>query len=311
MRLYEFDAKKQALKDFEKVLFGTVKGKKEKDTARETKLFRNIVNFISVPNNENKKDAHKALQYLKKFKEIFPNDLNPDAKTVYRGTNITLDQFEKIFSNKKFKKGETLYSDFTYKPKSNIQSWSTVHTVAKNFAKRFGRYNNYIFPAILAADVNDYFIMNSRMSNIIAKSTGVGNENEVIRISKSPLKCNLSVRAPYPSSLLEGVKTKKEKIDILNVYIEPASIVNIKNPSERTQMAAVKKDLRYIRSIVNPTEKVQLYVLKKSPNWFTFIKNPTEKVQMHMIRNSPQWFQFIENPTDKVKKLYFRLTGTS
>ena len=133
MRLYEFDAKKQAEEDFEKVLFGDLKKDSEKDTAFEYKIFMSVYNFIRDANNITKEKALKSLMYLDKFKEIFPDDLIPKSRTVYRGTNISIDALMSLFDNAKInKKGVVELDSFTYKQKVKFNHGLITLILAKH-----------------------------------------------------------------------------------------------------------------------------------------------------------------------------------
>jgi hypothetical protein len=46
----------------------------------------------------------------------------------------------------------------------------------------------------------------------------------------------------------------------------PSLIIEIKNPSEKVQLVAVKKDSRVIRHIKKPTEKVKQFLRSKGFN---------------------------------------------
>lgn len=79
-------------------------------------------------------------------------------------------------------------------------------------------------------------------------------------------------------------------------------IMDIENPTERQQMAAVKSHVNNIVYIKEPTEKVQLAVVKEWPSLFQHIKNPTEKVEREAVRNNVSNIQFIAKPSEELQE---------
>jgi hypothetical protein len=63
------------------------------------------------------------------------------------------------------------------------------------------------------------------------------------------------------------------------VYNAGKLIQFINNPTEKVQLAAVRKNTYSIRHIKNPTEKVQLVAIKQYPYSIQYIKNPSERTQ--------------------------------
>jgi hypothetical protein len=86
------------------------------------------------------------------------------------------------------------------------------------------------------------------------------------------------------------------------VYNVGKLIQFIQNPSEKVQLAAVKKNPWAIEYIQNPSQEVQLAAVEKNSLSIRFIKNPSEKVQLNAVRKNPNSIQYIKNPTQKVKK---------
>ena len=60
-----------------------------------------------------------------------------------------------------------------------------------------------------------------------------------------------------------------------NIYMH----LDIKNPSEMVQLAAVNYDGELIKWIENPSEQVQLAAVKESRWVIEIIKNPTDRVK--------------------------------
>ncbi|WP_044269804.1 hypothetical protein [Bacteroides timonensis] len=76
----------------------------------------------------------------------------------------------------------------------------------------------------------------------------------------------------------------KDMILLGKLQKEGWRIMDIENPTERQQLAAVRNHVNYIVYIKEPTEKVQLAVVKEWPSLLQYIKNPTEKVQREAIK---------------------------
>ena len=204
MRLYEFDTKAVADRDFEKVLFGDLKAANEPDTEKENNIFKAVRYFIKNANRINKSEAYDALKYLEQFKDVFPDDIVPKADTVYRGTGINIDQLKPLF--KKYKSRNIIPFDhsgyvrmaenFSYRPKSYIQSWTTSFKVAEDFAD-----DSSGFPVIYMTDVDDSFILNSELTNKIAQYMNIHKESELIRITSKPIECVLLMKKSFLDTL--------------------------------------------------------------------------------------------------------------
>lgn len=187
--------------DIEFVLFGDVKKHSEKDTEVEKKLFEAVSDFLWESTPRNKEKAYQALKQLSALKKYFPHDLVPKAKTVYRGTKVD-GKVYKLIHKFPLKRGEEWYKiPYTYKPKSKIQSWTTNKSVAERFSINFHKTKS--LSAILSTTVDDSFIMNSGLMNIISGSiTGFHNqENEIIRINAKPIKVMIHINASLAKKL--------------------------------------------------------------------------------------------------------------
>ena len=193
MRLNEFTD------EFEYVLFGDMKGDEESDTNIERETFVNIRNFISSPGPHSRSDVYVALERLKKYKDIYPDDLKPDARVAYRGTSIEKSKLRKLCNNYRHSytyEDEAEYHQipFKYKPQSMVQSWTTKIEVARKFMNE----NNGKIPIIVMARVDDDFILSSSLTNDITQTIfGYNEEYEIIRVSKKPIKATLLVEDEF------------------------------------------------------------------------------------------------------------------
>ena len=204
--------RKLTKQDFEKVFFGDLKNSLEWDTPVEDAIFAWIENYIGDSDSPRKKNqAAIALAKLKDVMNDYPKDLIPASNFAYRGTQIDEATYKKAYeyvkNNKVRGKWITVDNNYVYKPKSRLQSWSTKLNVAASFASNKGhsvdkieKYNssahikdvgNLPFPAILKTKVNDDFILNSRLTNMISRKLHSYNEYEIIRISRKSIPCQL------------------------------------------------------------------------------------------------------------------------
>ena len=304
MRLYEFNAAAKAKSDFEKVLFGDLKNDPEKDTDIEYKIYMAISNFIKFPDQEAKGNALKALKYLKHFKDIFPDDLVPDSRTVYRGTSITMNMFVKNINSIKINKESEVLEftfDYYYKAKAPIQSWTTISAIGGTFRGKESEETMHVnIPVVLVAEADDSFILNSKLTNRISKQYHNYSEHEIIRISKNPIKCKILIGN---SSLADNFDKFKNINDMkllrehITISLNPHYIMRFAKPSPSTQMMAVKSSEYLIRYIDHPTEEVQMYVVKKGIKLAYYIKRPTKKIQEYIIDQDIDNIQYINNPS--------------
>ena len=194
MRLHELleSIEDRAYKDFQKFLFGDIKSANEKDTKLEKEIYDIIKDYMFNNTKERNAAAKDVLDYLHQYRNVFPDDLIPDSDTVYRGTNVT-DEFYHFMAREHqleddersgkvdFNNINWYKTDYVYKPKSFIQSWTTKFRVAEQFS---GDHTNSV---ILEAKVDDDFILSTALSNLISKDAGQGEEHEIIRISGNPI----------------------------------------------------------------------------------------------------------------------------
>jgi len=122
-------------------------------------------------------------------------------------------------------------------------------------------------------------------------------------------------RGPYA---IQYIKNPSEKVQLAAVKKDPLVIIlHIKNPTEKVQLAAVKKDpylIGYIKNpnqkeyIKNPVEKGHLAVGKKNPFAIGSIKNPTEKVQLAAVKLNKKAIERIKHPTKIVELVAYGQT---
>jgi hypothetical protein len=193
-------------KDFEKVAFGDLKGSDEEDTNFEDKVFNALDNFIQYASPSNKTDADAILKDVHALKAKYPDELVPDAKHAYRGTQLSVDKYKKFLAMYPAEKLETMdqfsflhVADIMYTPRSPIQSWTTNDYTAMNFAatgETAAGYDwvvDFPFPAVLEARVDTTFIMSTNITNRIADKHNLPHENEIIRTDGSPMSCKVHV----------------------------------------------------------------------------------------------------------------------
>ena len=77
---------------------------------------------------------------------------------------------------------------YTYKPRNDVQSWSTSVEVAERFAR--GKDVGFI---IRATPLKKELLFNTTFTNKVSQMAYNTNEYEIIRIGKSPLQCKVRV----------------------------------------------------------------------------------------------------------------------
>jgi hypothetical protein len=105
-------------------------------------------------------------------------------------------------------------------------------------------------------------------------------KNILTKIGETNPKYTLDKQVYNFGKLIQFIDNPSEEMkQVAMVQEDPSSIQYIENPSERVQLAAVKKLGNSIRFIENPSEEVQLAAVKKNPRVIRHIKNPTQKVK--------------------------------
>jgi hypothetical protein len=189
--------------DIENVMFGDLKGNQERDTPTEEELFVAIKRFISSATPRSKGVAVNSLNDLQHLKSQYPDDLIPDAKVVYRGTQLKQSEYESLLGKIDPKNSpEWIEIPFQYMPKSNIQSWTTSKTIAIEFAVtgdstplilQKGPPENdwsdsYPFPAVIQVNVDDSFILSTKLTGKIAQKHIGKDEKEIVRIKQTAIQ---------------------------------------------------------------------------------------------------------------------------
>lgn len=203
--------------DIEKVFFGSMKGT-EKDTEIEKRIFAIIVEFIEGYGHASyaKNDAFQVLKHLQSLKNVYPNDLIPKAKIAYRGTGVKSDYYEELFTMypDEVPSSKIYEQDYVYHPRSALQSWTTNIQMASDFA--LGNAVSIGFPeAIIKVPVDDDFILTTKITNMINKKalTRMSGEDEIIRISKQPIKGKLLVYGSWLNNWADEMKEEGYRWD--------------------------------------------------------------------------------------------------
>lgn len=131
---------------FGKIFFGELKRENEKNTPIED-YFEYVMN-IWVRHNDLKFPS-SFFNIFQKFRNVFPQDLIPESKVLYRGINmenIVMSEYgvdEKMRKNvmkifrdpSKFKiEGNTAVKKFRYTPKRELESWTISEEIALEFS---------------------------------------------------------------------------------------------------------------------------------------------------------------------------------
>lgn len=181
----EEGVKEDCIEKFKRVLFGEFRNK-ESDTQKESKIFDKIVSFIQ--DNSHSKTVVDAFKELEGCKEFYKEELVPNAKVIYRGSQLSRAAAKKL---KIIGKKSSYYiAETTYKPHKEIQSWTASFKVAKSFKGEYGpKGGRNTIQVIYEMDITKRdFIMNSKFMNKIASDSNVHSEDEIVRINKSPVK---------------------------------------------------------------------------------------------------------------------------
>lgn len=197
-------------KDMETVAFGDMKHNDEADTEWEQAVFQALYDFVGDANPSNKVAADQILKDVHAIKSQYPADLLPEANTAYRGTQLPKERYASILASVDWAKVNSMgdydaykVSEFSYSPRSPIQSWTTNEEVAFHFAATGQAHTDdrwstfFPFPAVLVVDVDHTFIMSTAITNHIASMNDIAPEWEIIRTSAQPIQCKLYVLAHW------------------------------------------------------------------------------------------------------------------
>jgi hypothetical protein len=168
----------------------------EKNTSYEDQIVANIKSWTTQSTTQSEKGVVSTIADLIKLKKYFPEVLNPPyGERVYRGTSVKLPQISNFikqnpeheiieFNMVRFK------TPFPYTPQREVSSWSTSLFYATSFqGKSFDGAINV--PVVFETSVDDTFIMNPKVMNIIFKSMGdkqqdfYRDEDEVMKYNPS------------------------------------------------------------------------------------------------------------------------------
>lgn len=197
------------MRDFGQVLFGEFKKfykrEMETDTEYEKKVFRELLNFARGDYEEGKMNNAfvKAIKSLQKCTKDYPNILQPPPKKLYRGTAINIDEFiKKYVDTKKYKNNQV--TNYTYEPRSEVQSWTTNRYTAESFLNTWHDPDKGTLGCILEVSKPDKtFLFNPEFMNLL-----YSHEDEVIRCGKK-IKCKLELTGmaqEFLQEYLEGMR---------------------------------------------------------------------------------------------------------
>ena len=168
----------------------------EKNTPYEDNLVAKLKNWTTQSTSQSEKGVVTTIADLVKLKKYFPEVLNPPyGQKVYRGTSIKLpiiSNFIRQNPEHELVEGNAVRfkTPFPYTPQREVSSWSTSLFYASSFqGKSFEGAVNV--PVIFETTVDDTFIMNPQVMNIIFKSMGdkqqdfYRDEDEVMKYNPS------------------------------------------------------------------------------------------------------------------------------
>ena len=168
----------------------------EKNTPYEDNMVAKLKNWTTQSTSQSEKGVVTTIADLVKLKKYFPEVLNPPyGEKVYRGTSIKLpiiSNFIRQNPEHELVEGNAVRfkTPFPYAPQREVSSWSTSLFYASSFqGKSFEGAVNV--PVIFETTVDDTFIMNPQVMNIIFKSMGdkqqdfYRDEDEVMKYNPS------------------------------------------------------------------------------------------------------------------------------
>lgn len=225
--IMESPASNPCIDKYGHILFGDFRNKSEKDTKKEKEAFTLLKRFLKNSHGKAlESDFLKTLENFKKCIKQYPDILLPDSTLLYRGTSLTkTDIFDVIYDFPKGKKAARkfalssewyLLGKHKYVSSSPVQSWSTSFVTAADFAR------NKDDGVVLVGNIQKRdLIFNSKFLDSI---TG---EDEIIRISKSPIECETYLQDyTLESIMVRDVddkvhpELKKRYMDIIGVKLK-------------------------------------------------------------------------------------------
>lgn len=197
IELLESISKEKSKELYGKYLFGELLNKSERDTKLESKIYLLLKQYIQE--SEINDRFINLLKELRDSKVHFPDILKPDANVVYRGSVIDLHKEGIDLQDAKFEKrlkwNFYIINNYNYKSQNKLQSYSTSFKIAHNFAynSEATSHNKNAVPCIYEVKVQDDFLFNTYITNLIAKKVGHNPEDEIIRLSNKPIKAKLYI----------------------------------------------------------------------------------------------------------------------
>lgn len=168
----------------------------EKNTSYEDELVDKIKDWTFQSTEKSEGGVVSTIADLIKLKKYFPEVLNPPyGEKVYRGTSVKLPELSRFIKENPehdvLDSGAVRFkAPYPYTPKREVSSWSASLFLASSFqGKSFESVVNV--PVVFETVVDDTFIMNPKVMNIIFKSTG-GVHQDFIRDEDEIMKYNPS-----------------------------------------------------------------------------------------------------------------------
>lgn len=193
MKMKQIITENKCIKKFGNYLFGEFKDfyKKEMeiDTDDERAIFRELWKFARGDFERGKvtKKFIKAIKELQKCASQYPQILQPPPRKLYRGTAINIDEFKNNYVKPKKIKNNVV-NNYSYSPRSEVQSWTTDRYIAEKFLNEWHDPSEGTLGCILTVDKPDNsFLFNPDFMNLL-----YSNEDEVLRIGKT-IKCRLEL----------------------------------------------------------------------------------------------------------------------
>ena len=217
-----------------KYLFGDQFANAESNTNLENELIKLLKDYTGSYFGEHQnQDFATKLKELSKYLDVYPSILKPLQETVFRGTTIKFGDILKYkieYGKDKNGKYNAFISNFVYKPKSFVSSWTTNWGKASQFSGNKSIWTNsniifkdYIFgvsntfdenepilidennipegllkakiPVILECDKLDGFLFNSQNFNKLSSANA--NEFETLKINNDPINVRLNFHTSY------------------------------------------------------------------------------------------------------------------
>jgi hypothetical protein len=169
----------------------------EENTPLETQLLKNLKGWTQSSTDSSASKVISTLDDLLKLKKYFPEVLNPPySETAYRGTSINIRELNRwIKENPSFDViGGGNYLKFRnpypYRPRRDVSSWTTSMYYSTSFRGReFEDFKTNV-GVVFETKIDDTFIMNPSVMNIIFKHTqgDLGYEQEAVREEDEVIK---------------------------------------------------------------------------------------------------------------------------